>query len=258
MDLGIRGRVALVTGGSRGLGRQTALALCQEGCRVAICARGGEGLDETIGEMRGLGYDVVGIQADVSTADGTNTFYHESVKALGQVDIIVNNVGGTRGGRDFDSTTDQDWLDTLDLNLLSAVRLTRLGLEGMKERRWGRIVNIASIWGREFGGGLTYMTAKAALIAFSKHLALSLAPYNVLVNTLAPGSIQFPGGGWDRFVKGNSPDVVQEFIARQLPMGKFGWPEPVGAMVAFLCSEQADMVTGASINVDGGQSRSLT
>ena len=257
MDLSIEGRVALVTGGSRGLGRQAALALCSEGCKVAMCARGAEGLDETVGEMKGLGYNVVGVQADVSTADGTETFYQESVKAFGQVDIMVNNVGGTRGGRDFDSTTDQDWLDTLELNLLSTVRLTRLGLPGMKERRWGRIVNIASIWGREFGGGLTYMTAKAALIAFSKHLALSLAPYNVLVNTLAPGSIQFPGGGWDRFVKGNSTEVVQEFIARQLPMGKFGWPEPVGAMVAFLCSERADLVTGASINVDGGQSRSL-
>ena len=127
----------------------------------------------------------------------------------------------------------------------------------MKDRRWGRIVNIASIWGREYGGGLGYMTAKAALIAFSKHMALSLASYNVLVNTLAPGSIQFPGGNWDRFVNGNPPEVVEAFIAHQLPMGKFGWPEPVGAMVAFLCSEKADLITGASINVDGGQSKSL-
>ncbi|MDA0988575.1 MAG: SDR family oxidoreductase [Chloroflexi bacterium] len=257
MDLGIKGRVALVTGGSRGLGRQAALTLCQEGCSVAICARSQEGLDQTLEEMKGLGYHVIGVQADVATAEGTEEFYQESIKAFGQVDIIVNNVGGTRGGRDFDSTTDQDWLDTLELNLLSAVRLTRLGLPSMKERRWGRIVNIASIWGREFGGGLTYMSAKAALIAFSKHLALSLAPYNVLVNTLAPGSIQFPGGSWERFVNGNSEEVVKEFIARQLPMGKFGWPEPVGAMVAFLCSERADLITGASINVDGGQSRSL-
>ena len=257
MDLGIKGRVALVTGGSRGLGRQAALALSREGCRVAICARGAEGMNETVEEMKGLGLDVVGVQADVSTAEGTETFYQESVKTFGKVDIMVNNVGGTRGGRDFDTITDQDWQDTLDLNLLSAVRLTRLGLPGMKERRWGRIVNIASIWGREFGGGLTYMTAKAALIAFSKHMAISLAPYNVLVNTLAPGSIQFPGGGWERFVNGNSEEVVQEFIARQLPMGKFGWPEPVGAMIAFLCSERADLITGTSINVDGGQSRSL-
>ena len=257
MDLGIKGRVALITGGSRGLGRQAALALCSEGCKVAICARSAEGLNETVEEMKGLGHDVIGVQADVATVEGTKEFYQESMKTFGKVDIIVNNVGGTRGGRDFDTITDQDWQDTLDLNLLSAVRLTRLGLPGMKERRWGRIVNIASIWGREFGGGLTYMTAKAALIAFSKHMAISLAPYNVLVNTLAPGSIQFPGGGWERFVNGNSEEVVQEFIARQLPMGKFGWPEPVGAMIAFLCSERADLITGTSINVDGGQSRSL-
>jgi 3-oxoacyl-[acyl-carrier protein] reductase len=257
MDLGIEGRVALVTGGSRGLGRQAALTLSGEGCKVAICARDVDGLNETVEEMKGLGRDVLGVQADVSTAHGAEIFYQESIKAFGHVDIIVNNVGGTKGGRDFDTTTDQDWMDTLDLNLLSAVRLTRLGLPDMKERQWGRIVNIASIWGRESGGALTYMTAKAALIAFSKHMALSLAPYNVLVNTLAPGSIQFPGGGWERFVNGNSEEVVNEFIARQLPMGKFGWPEPVGAMIAFLCSEQADLITGASINVDGGQSRSL-
>ena len=152
MDLGIEGRVALVTGGSRGLGRQAALALSREGCRGAICARGVEGMNETVEEMKGLGLDVVGVQADVSTAEGTETFYQESMKAFGQVDLIVNNVGDTRGGRDFDTTTDQDWQDTLELNLLSAVRLTRLGLPGMKERRWGRIVNIASIFGREFGG----------------------------------------------------------------------------------------------------------
>jgi len=257
MDLGIKGRVAMVTGASRGLGRQATLSLCEEGCRVAICARGQDGLSDVLEEMNGLGHDVIGVQADVATSDGTEKFYQETMKSFGQVDIIVNNVGGSRGGRDFDTTTDQDWLDTLDLNLLSAVRLTRLGLPGMKERRWGRIVNIASIWGREYGGGLGYMTAKAALIAFSKHMALALASYNVLVNTLAPGSIQFPGGSWDRFVNGNTPEVVAEFITRQLPMGKFGWPEPVGAMIAFLCSERADMITGTSINVDGGQSRSL-
>ena len=257
MDLGIEGRVALVTGGSRGLGRQAALTLGREGCRVSICGRGAADLDQALAEMKGLGCDVRGTQADVATAEGADKFFEESVAAFGQVDILVNNVGGTRGGRDFDTTTDQDWYDTLDLNLLSTVRLTRLVTPGMKERRWGRIVNIASIWGREYGGGLSYMTTKAAVIAFSKHVALSLAPYNVLVNTVAPGSIQFPGGSWDRFVNSNSPEAVEQFIERQLPMGKFGWPEPVGEMVAFLCSERADLVTGTSITVDGGQSRSL-
>ena len=257
MDLDIQGRVAMVTGGSRGLGRQTALALGREGCRVAICARGAEGLQEAVEEMRGAGYEVAGVQADVGTTEGTERFFQESMGAFGQVDILVNNVGGTSGGRDFDSATDQDWVDTLNLNLLAAIRLTRQVLPGMKERHWGRIVNVASIWGREYGGGPTYMTAKAALIAFSKHMAMTLAPHNVLVNTVAPGSIQFPGGGWDRFVNSNSPEVVQDFISRQLPLGKFGWPEPVGDMVAYLCSERAGMVTGTSINVDGGQSRSM-
>ncbi len=257
MDLGIEGRVALVTGGSRGLGRQVALTLGREGCRVFICGRGAEDLDKALAEMNALGYDVRGVQADVATAEGAARFFEESMEAYGQADILVNNVGGTRGGRDFDSTTDQDWYDTLDLNLMSTIRLARLVTPGMKERGWGRIVNIASIWGREYGGGLSYMTAKAGVIAFSKHIALSLAPFNVLVNTVAPGSIQFPGGSWDRFVESNSEEVVQQFIERQLPMGKFGWPEPLGETVAFLCSERAGMITGASITVDGGQSRSL-
>ena len=257
MDLGISGRVAAVTGASRGLGKQIASSLAEEGCKMAICARGMEVLQETTDELQSMGTDVLAVEADVSTPDGVQNFYDQIMERYGRVDIIVNNVGGTKGGRTFDETTDQDWLDTIELNLFSAVRLIRLGLPGMKERQWGRIVNVASIWGREFGGGLTYMTAKAALIAFSKHLALSMAQNNVLINTIAPGSIQFPGGGWDRFVKNNSEDVVQEFVARYLPSGKFGRPEPVGSMVAFLCSEKADLVTGASINVDGGQSRSL-
>jgi 3-oxoacyl-[acyl-carrier protein] reductase len=127
----------------------------------------------------------------------------------------------------------------------------------MKERGWGRIISISSIYGREHGGGLTYMTAKAALIAFSKHLALEVAGTGVTVNTVAPGSIEFPGGGWERFQQSNSPEVVQEFVRNNLPMGRFGWPEPVGALVAFLASTQADLLTGTSINIDGGQSRSL-
>jgi 3-oxoacyl-[acyl-carrier protein] reductase len=224
---------------------------------VAFCARGKEALRQTEEEVRRLGHEVKGVPADVMTAEGCRHFYEETVRAFGKVDILVHNAGGTRGGRDFEGATDQDWLDTLTLNLLAAVRLCRLVVPGMKERRWGRIVTIASIWGREYGGSPSYMVAKAALIAFTKHLAITLAPYGVLCNSVAPGSILFPGGSWDRFVQTNPPDVVREFIARNLPMGRFGWPEPVGDVVAFLCSERANLVTGACYTVDGGQSRSL-
>ena len=257
MDLNIAGKVALVTGGSRGLGRQAALTLAREGCRVAICARDTTGLQRMVEELRQLSDAAMGVPADVTQEEGCRRFHQAAVEALGPVEILVNNVGGTQGGRDFDSATDQDWLDTLNLNLMSTVRMVRLVLPAMKERGWGRIVNIASIFGREHGGGPTYMTAKAAVIALTKHLGLSLASQNILVNSVAPGSIQFPGGSWERFVTNNSPQVVEEFIARNLPMGRFGWPEPVGELVAFLCSDRADLLTGASINIDGGQSHSL-
>ena len=158
MDLGIRNKVAMVSGGSRGLGKQSAIALAREGCRVSICGRGKEDLSKALEEIRGLGYDVLGIEADVGTSDGCEHFYSRTVNELGTVDILVNNVGGTVGGRDFISATDQDWLATININLFSSVRLTRLVIPNMKENIWGRIVNIASIWGREYGGAPTYMT----------------------------------------------------------------------------------------------------
>jgi 3-oxoacyl-[acyl-carrier protein] reductase len=257
LDLNIAGKVALVTGGSRGLGRQIGLTLAREGCHVAICGRDGDGLDRTVRELRQLNDVAIGVVADVTQEEGCNVFYEKAVQSLGPVEILVNNVGGTQGGRDFDTATDQDWLGTLNLNLLSTVRMVRLVLPAMKQRGWGRIVNIASIFGREHGGGPSYMAAKAAVIALTKHLGLSLASQNILVNSVAPGSILFPGGSWDRFVNNNDSEIVQEFITRNLPMGRFGWPEPVGELVAFLCSDNADLLTGASINIDGGQSHSL-
>jgi 3-oxoacyl-[acyl-carrier protein] reductase len=256
MDLGLSGKTALVTGGSRGLGRQSALTLAREGCNVAICARERDGLDRTVPELQALGVSAVGIQADVTTEEGTDLVHRSTVEALGPVHVLVDNVGGSTG-RDFDSADNAAWDHTFQLNLFSGVRLIRLCLPGMKERGWGRIIGIASIFGREHGGGLTYMTAKAALIAFTKHLALEVAGTGVTANTVAPGSIAFPGGGWDRFQTNNPQEVVDEFVRNNLPMGKFGWPEPVGALVAFLASEHTDLLTGACINIDGGQSRSL-
>ena len=132
-----------------------------------------------------------------------------------------------------------------------------LVLPHMKEQAWGRIINIASIYGRESGGKLSYMAAKAALIAATNHAGRSLAKTGVLVNSIAPGSIKHADGSWERYERDNAPEVVEEFISQNLPMGKWGWPEPVGDMVAFLSSDRAGLITGACIPVDGGQGGSL-
>lgn len=257
MDLGLDGKVAMITGGSHGLGKQAAAALAREGCKVSICARGLDQLEATIAEFKAQRYPAHGTQADVTKEVDANRFYQETISSLGHPDILVNNVGGRRGSVIFEETSLEQFREGLEVNLISAIRLVALVLPHMKAQGWGRIINISSIYGREHGGSIDYMTAKAGLIAFSKHLALQLAPINVRVNCVAPGSIDFPGSTWDRFQKNNPPEVVAEFIARNLPAGRFGWPEPIGETVAFLASDRADMITGACINVDGGQSKSL-
>jgi 3-oxoacyl-[acyl-carrier protein] reductase len=258
MDLGIKGKVALVTGGSRGLGRESALALAREGVLVAICARGEDRLKETTAELASTGVKARGYMADLGDAAAPARLLGEVERDLGQVDILVNNVGGSMGTRDALSASEDDFIRVIDLNLWSTIRLMKLAVPKMQARKWGRVINISSIYGRELGGpSAPYMTAKASVIAVTKHLAITVAKDGVTVNSVAPGSIMFPGGGWEKFVKNSPKQTVDEFIVRNLPMGKFGWPEPVGAAVAFLASRQADLIVGACINVDGGQSHNL-
>lgn len=257
MDLGLQGKVAMVTGGSHGLGKQAADSLAKEGCKVAICARGQENLDETMAEFKAKGYEVLAVQADVMKQEDLKNFHDQTVSAFGEVDILVNNAGGRKGTADFQETGVATFREGMEFNFMSAVELISLVLPHMREQKWGRVISVSSIYGREYGGSIDYMTGKAALIAFSKHLALNLAKENVLVNCIAPGSIDFPGSSWDRFQKNSTPEQVADFIDRNLPAGKFGWPEPVGDTVAFLASENANLITGTCLNVDGGQSRSL-
>lgn len=257
MDLSLDGKVAMITGGSRGLGLQIASTLAREGCQVSICGRDERRVQERVADLSAQGYQARGSGADITKEDEATRFYEETVAEMGHPDILVNNVGGRRGSIKFEETSMEQFMAGLEVNLISAVRLSALVLPHMKEQRWGRIINIASIYGREHGGSIDYMTGKAGLIAFSKHLALQMAPHRVLVNCVAPGSIDFPGSTWDRFQRTETPETVAEFISRNLPMGRFGWPEPIGEMVAFLASDRADLITGACINVDGGQSRSL-
>lgn len=257
MDLGIKGKNALVTGGSRGLGRQAALALAREGVNVAICARGEDRLNETAAELRDMGVSVSATVADLGNAEAAAALMTAVSGDLGQLDILVNNVGGSMGTSNLIDSSIEDFQAVMDVNLWSAVRLMKLVLPGMRERSWGRVINISSIYGREYGGTAPYMTAKAAMIAATKHAAMTMASDGVTVNAIAPGSILFPGGSWERFINSNTPEGVEEFIERNLPAGKFGWPEPIGATVAFLASSHADLIMGACINVDGGQSHNL-
>ena len=257
MDLSLQGKVAMVTGGSHGLGKQAADSLAREGCKVAICARGQENLDTTVTELKSKGYDIIAVQADVLKPEDLKNFHDQTVTTLGEVDILVNNAGGRKGTADFQETGLETFREGMEFNFMSAVELISKVLPHMREQKWGRIISISSIYGREYGGSIDYMTGKAALIAFSKHLALNLMKENVLVNCIAPGSIDFPGSSWDRFQQNSTPEQVADFIDRNLPAGKFGWPEPIGDTVAFLASENASMITGTCLNVDGGQSRSL-
>lgn len=257
MDLGIREKNAFVTGGTRGLGREAALALAREGANVAVCARSADQLEAARREIASCGVNALAIQVDLGQADAPETAFQRVESEFGQVDILVNNVGGSLGTSDVLKSSAADFQKVFDLNLWSALRLMKLAAPKMRTRHWGRIVNIASIYGREYGGGAPYMAAKASLIAVSKHLALTLAKDGVTVNAVAPGSIRHPGGTWEQFVENNTKEAVDEFISRNLPMGKFGWPESIGATVAFLASQQASLILGACINVDGGQSRSL-
>ncbi len=257
MDLALNGKIALVTGGSRGLGRQSALSLAAEGVNVAICGRTRQTLDVAVSELEEKGVDALGIEADVSDVKSMLNLHSAVESQLGPVDILVNNAGGSRARTDITETDLEDFKGTFDLNLFGGFELMKLVIPSMKEQKWGRIINIASIWGREYGGNISYMSAKAALIAATKHAAISLAKDGILVNSIAPGSIEHPEGTWERFQNDNPKEMVQSFIDQNLPLGRFGWPEPLGDLVAFLSSDRAGLITGSCIVIDGGQSISM-
>jgi 3-oxoacyl-[acyl-carrier protein] reductase len=259
MDLGLRGKVALVTGSSRGIGRAIAVELAREGCRVALCARGKESLEAAAAEVRALGAEVVAAAADVTTEGGVREAVDATLAAFGGIDVLVNNVGGSTGSSFLESGA-EEWQRAIDLNLIPAVRLSRLVVPSMRARGGGAIVNVASIYGREWGGAYvrrpTYIAAKAAEIGMSKALAMELAPHGIRVNSVAPGSILFPGGGWARRLQ-EDPEGIAAFVKGEMPLGRFGRAEEVGRVVAFLASDAASLVLGACLNVDGGQSRSI-
>jgi 3-oxoacyl-[acyl-carrier protein] reductase len=257
LNLALTEKIAIVTGSSRGLGLASAHALAAEGCRVCLCARGEERLAaamKEVGESVGDPTRVLGVSADVSTAEGVQRLIDRTVETFGGLDILVNNVGRAAGA-DLLGTSDDEWQAAFDETLFPAIRASRLAVPHLQKRGGGAIVMIASIWGRESGGRMTYNAVKAAEISLGKSLAQQLARHNIRVNTVAPGSILFPGGSWHRRQQ-TEPEVIAEFVARELPFGRFGRADEVGSVVAFLASPRASWISGACIPVDGCQSKS--
>ncbi len=249
VDLGIAGKVALVTGGTKGIGFGIAQALAGEGVRVSVAARSRADVERTASVLKGAG-----VAADLLTEEGCKRAVDATEKALGPIDILINNLGA-RAGSSWADTGPREFQAAFDGNVGVSVRMTQLVLKGMLERGWGRIVVIASVWGRESGGAPAYNAAKAAEISMVTSLAREVAARGITVNAIAPGSILWEGGGWDRRQK-DDPQGIAEFVRREMPLGRFGSVGEVASVVAFVCSMQASLVNGACISVDGGQSRS--
>ena len=253
MDLELAGKLCLVSGASRGIGRAIAHQLAREGGRVAAVARGQADLDVLLGELPGGGH--AAIVADVATASGAEAAIAASVAALGGLDVVVTNVGKSFA-READAMDDDDFAKSLDANLWSAQRIAQRAVPHLRARGGGSITMIASIWGREAGGAPGYNVAKAGVVALAKALARDYAKHTIRVNAIAPGSILFPGGGWDRR-RSADPEGIADFVRRELPFGRFGAPEEVAEVVAFVASARARWITGACIPVDGGQGRAF-
>ena len=250
MDLQLKGKAAIVTGSSRGLGLASARALAAEGCRVCMCARGKDVLEQAAAEIP----NSIAVAADLSTPEGTAMVAKAALAAFGAIDILINNVA-TAKGTDIVGTPDGEWQEAFDQTLFPAIRMSRLAVPHMRQQGGGVIIMIASIWGRESGGRMVYNAVKAAEISLAKAMAQQLAKDNIRVNSVAPGSILFPGGSWEKRQKAD-PAGIAEFIKTELPFGRFGRAEEVGDAVAFLASPRASWISGACVTVDGCQSRS--
>jgi 3-oxoacyl-[acyl-carrier protein] reductase len=254
MDLQLNGKVAMLTGASRGLGRAMAQALAAEGARLSICARGADTLEDAAKQLRTTGAEVLAQAADVCDPAAMQAWTKVTIERFGGVDILVNNAGGARVGT-LNQVSDEAWQQAFELNLFAAVRLARLCGGEMEKRGAGAIINISSIYGREAGGPLTYNSSKAAMISFTKMLARELAPRRVRVNSVAPGSILYPGGNWERAFRAN-PAFEKDFIAHDFPAGRLGSPDEVAYAVVMLASPLASWITGVCLPVDGAQGRS--
>lgn len=261
MDLGLKGRVAFVAAASRGLGRAIAEALAAEGVRIACCARseGIAGVAEEIAAAQGA--ETLGIVADVSVPADVERAVRGAIERFGQVDILVTNAGGPPPGP-FESHTPEAWRRAVEQNLDSVVNLTRAALPGMKERRWGRILNVTSIAVKQPVDSLILSNSvRAAVTGFARTLANEVAPFGITVNNLLPGYTRTERleqlAASTAKAKGVTVEAAFSAWEQQIPMGRVGEPREFAALAAFLASERASYITAQSVAVDGGWIRSL-
>ncbi|PQJ33884.1 hypothetical protein BSZ35_04050 [Salinibacter sp. 10B] len=266
MDFALDDRVALVTGGSKGIGYGCAEALAEEGCAVSICARHEEELDAAAEELRQHDVEVLPVVADLTDDEDIGRLVDETIETFGHIDILVNNAGtvGAPGG--LDDNTTQEWRELFELNLFAVVTLTRMVVPYMREEKWGRIINISSENGEQpYPDMMAYSASKGALNNFGKALSKEVADDGILVNTVSPAFIETPLVN-DMMTQmadeqGVSVDtVVRQFLEEERPhieLGRPGTIEEVGRLVVFLASEHASFVTGSNYRVDGGSVAAL-
>lgn len=262
MDLGLTGKVALVAASSQGLGRAVAEELASEGASLIMCARGSAALEAACRSIRDrTGLDAIGVTADLSVLSDLGRVYQQGIERFGRVDILVTNSGGPRPGT-FDTLTREDWDRASAEVLMNVVEMCRLCVPGMKERGWGRILNITSIAAKQPVENLMLSNSlRAAVTGFAKSLALEVAPFGVTVNNILPGYTST-----DRVVQlseslggseGVDPAGIRARWEGEIPMRRLGRPDEFAALAAFLVSERAGYITGSSVAVDGGWIRSL-